>query len=63
MAMDEGEQWEAMMASIRKAAKILNMDLTERDLPEYMNWVVGRHMHRNLWAQVYNKTRKYCRKR
>lgn len=57
--MDEGEQWEAMMYSIRKAAKILNIDLTEEDLPEYMNWAAGRHMHRDLWARVYSKTRDY----
>ena len=56
--MDEGEQWEAMMYSIRKAARILNIDLTEEDLPEYMNWVAGRHMYRELWAQVYSKTQK-----
>ena len=63
MGMDEGEQWEAMMYSIRKAAKILNMDLTEEDLPEYMNWTVGRDMHYRIWAKVYSKTRKYSRGR
>ena len=54
----EGEHWEAMMASIREAAKILNIDLTEKDMPEYMNWFVGRPMHRDLWARVYAKAGK-----
>ena len=54
---EEGEQWEAMMASIRGAARILNIDLTEEDMPEYMNWFVGRTMHRDLWARVYAKHR------
>ena len=55
---EEGEHWEDMMASIRKAAKILNMDLTEENMPEYMNWFVGRTIHRDLWARVYAKTGK-----
>ena len=53
--MDIQEKWEALMASIRKAIHILNIDLTEADLPEYQNWYVGREMHQRLWALVYTK--------
>jgi len=56
--MEEWEKWEALMASIRKAAKILGKELTEQDVPEYLNWYVGRAMHEDLWAQVYAKTGK-----
>jgi len=52
-SMEEWEKWEALMASIRKAAKILNIEITEQDVPEYLNWSVGRAMHEDLWAQVY----------
>ena len=51
--MDEYEKWDAIMRSIRKAARILNIDLTEQDVPEHLNWFVARKMHRYLWDQVY----------
>ena len=53
--MSEEEKWEKLMASIRKAAHILNEDLTERDMPEYLNWPVGTDMNKRLWAQVHRK--------
>ena len=53
--MSEEEKWEKLMASIRKAAHILNIDLTEKDMPEYLNWPVGRDMNKRLWARVHRK--------
>lgn len=52
------KEWEAIMHSIRKAAHILNEDLTERDMPEYQNWFVARDMHNNLWARVRSRRKK-----
>ena len=56
--MEEEEKWEALMMSIRRAAKISNIDLTEADMPDYLNWYVASDMHRNLWALVYHKRKK-----
>ncbi len=56
--MPEEEKWELLMASIRKAAHILKLDLTEQDLPDYLNWVVGRDLNKNLWARVYLKRKR-----
>lgn len=53
--MGEEEKWEAIMRSIRKAAHILRMDLTERDMPDYLNWPVATDMNKRLWAMVYAK--------
>ena len=55
VGMGEDEKWEALLKSIRRAAKILNIDLTERDLPDYLNWVVASDMNKNLWARVYRR--------
>ena len=56
--MDEFENWETLMRSIRRAAKILNIDLAEADMPDYLNWSVASDMHRNLWALIYSKRKK-----
>lgn len=50
--MTEHEKWERLMASIRRAAKLLGIDLTELDIPEYLNWFVAARMSRDLWAKV-----------
>ena len=50
--MDTHEKWNALVRSIRKAAHILNLELTERDLPEYMNWFAGPKMNKRLWDLV-----------
>jgi len=51
--MTEEEKWNALILSIKKAAKILGIDLTEEDIPEYLNWFSGAKMHKNLWNSVY----------
>jgi len=56
--MTKEEEWENLIKSIKKAAHRLNEDLTERDMPDYMNWFVAREMHRNLWARVRRKGKK-----
>ena len=56
--MDEVEKWEALLKSIMQAAKILNIDLTEADMPDFLNWKVASDMHRNLWTLIYSKKRK-----
>ena len=56
--MTKEEEWENLIKSIKKAAHRLNEDLTERDMPDYMNWFVAREMHRNLWARVRRKNKK-----
>jgi len=53
--MDEYAKWNAIILSIRKAARILRIYLTETDMPEHMNWFAARTMHRYLWDQVYLK--------
>lgn len=53
--MEEAEKWEALMASIRKAARILNRDLTERHIPDYLNWPAARQMSQRLWAEVADR--------
>ena len=52
--MTESEKWQAMMASCRKACRILGEEFKE---PEYLNWSVGAHYHDDLWARV-GKTHK-----
>ena len=54
----EAEKWERLMASIRKAAHILNKDLDATGWPDYLNWKVASDMNEKLWAQVYAKRRK-----
>ncbi len=51
----EVEKWEALMRSIRRAARILNLDLTEVDMPDYLNWEVASDIHQNLWSMVYQR--------
>ena len=53
--MEEGENWQAMMASCRKACKILGEEFKE---PEYCNWFVGRDYYEKLWALVELKKEK-----
>jgi len=55
--MDEDEEWNLLILSIKKAARILNINLDKEDIPEYLNWFAGRTMHKNLWNQVYPKRR------
>ena len=50
--MDTHDKWQALMRSIRKAAHILNLDLTEKEWPEYQNWFVGVAVHKRLWDLV-----------
>lgn len=50
---DEAQKWNILMASIRRAAHILNQDLEERDYPDFLNWNVARDMHKRLWNKVY----------
>lgn len=57
VGLSEEEKWESMMRSIRKAAKILKIDLTERDIPEYLNWTEGSRLHDDLWDRVYGRAR------
>ncbi len=52
------DDWEALVSSIRKAARILNMDLTERDMPDYQNWFIAREMHKDLWARVRSRRKR-----
>ena len=51
--MDEYEKWGTLMFSIRRAAKILNIDLTEADMPDYLNWRVASALHEKLWSLIY----------
>ena len=53
--MDEQEKWETLMRSIRRAAKILNIDLTEADMPDYLNWRVASSLHEKLWSLIYSR--------
>lgn len=50
---EETDKWQAMIRSIHKAAKILNRDLTEKDMPEPLDWRAGSDLHDRLWAEVY----------
>lgn len=58
--MSEEDKWEALIKSIQKAARILGKDLTERDMPDHLNWFVGRNIHDELWGEVYRR-RKHAR--
>ena len=51
--MDGIEKWETPIRSVRKAAKVLKIDLTETDMPKFLNWKAAADMHRNLWSLVY----------
>ena len=55
--MDKTEKWEILIRSIRRGAKILNIDLTEADMPEYLNWKVASDMNKNLWSLIYSRRR------
>ena len=56
--MDKDTQWQELIRSMNRAARILNIDLTEKDIPEYLDWYTARKIHRSLWNQVYLKKRK-----
>ena len=55
---NEREKWEALMRSIRKGAHILGRTLTERDMPDYLNWYVATDMNKRIWAEVHSKSQK-----
>ncbi len=55
---DEVERWDILMKDIRRAAKAAKVPLTERDLPDFLNWPVARDMHNRLWAKVYGRGKK-----
>ena len=55
--MTEEEKWEALIRSINKAAHILGKELTEKDVPEYLNWRVGTEMNHRLWSEVYARNK------
>ena len=46
------EQWLLLIGSINKAARLLNLDLREQDMPDYMNWLVARNINQSLWGKV-----------
>ena len=50
--MKPHEKWIELLRSIRKAAKILNMDLTEEDMPDGQNWFMASKMNKRLWDLV-----------
>lgn len=50
----EDEKWQAMMASCRKACKILGEEFKE---PEYLNWPLGSRYHDDLWTKVHKKSK------
>lgn len=54
---DKAEEWEQLMKSIRRAAKILGKDLSA-EWPDYGNWQYARDLWSKLWAQVYNRNKK-----
>ena len=43
--------WDDLIRSIMRACKILNLELTEADLPS--NWQEIRRSHDDLWGRVY----------
>lgn len=53
--LNEQDKWELLMASIRRAANILGIDLTERAMPDYLNWFIGRDMSKRLWNRVKSR--------
>jgi len=50
--MDEDEKWTTLIRSMNRAAKILNIDLTEKDMPQPMDWKYASKLNRSLWNQV-----------
>lgn len=50
--MTPEEKWERLMKSIRRAALILGIEITERDVPEYLNWPIARQMSKRLWGRI-----------
>jgi len=53
--MDEDEKWTALIRSINRAGKILNIDLTEKVMPQPMDWEYASELNRKLWDQVILK--------
>jgi len=47
--------WNDLLKSIFRAAKILNIDITEKDIPDYGNYTAMVKMNEELWARVKNK--------
>jgi hypothetical protein len=56
--MSEEDSWNTIIHSIKRAARILNINLTETDMPDYENWLAARTIHNYLWNQVYLKRKK-----
>ena len=50
--MDEEEKWNRLMMSIRKAARILNLELTEPDMPQPSDWRYASSLNSRLWGLV-----------
>ena len=53
--MDTEYMWDNLIRSINKAARILRIDITEVEIPQYPNWYAARILHKNLWNLVYSK--------
>jgi hypothetical protein len=51
------KQWISLLRSIKRAAKILNIDLTEKDIPEYGEWYSAVKLHSYLWSMVKRQKR------
>lgn len=56
--MDEDEQWQELVRSIRKATRILNYDIPGQDMPLYLDWPAGAKLHKDLWNEVYLRNAK-----
>lgn len=50
--MEPEEKWNRLRRSVLKAAHILRIDLTERDIPQYGEWFALRRMNEDLWGQI-----------
>ena len=53
--MNTEYSWDNLIRSINKAARILGIEITEAEMPQYPNWYAARQMHDNLWKMVYAK--------
>ena len=56
--MNTEYSWDNLIRSINKAARILGIEITEAEMPQYPNWYAARQMHDNLWKMVYAKQRR-----
>lgn len=50
--MDQEENWTSLIRSIKRAGKILNIDLTESDMPQPFDWRYASDFNRHLWNLV-----------